>query len=780
MKKSQLEQFSLLVACCAVAFAQNSAIPSARGGTGIELNTSPGLLAGANFTSGQPAGSNEAASSCGPPNYRCSYSGSDPKPLCVDCNQPPVPDLSTEPDAVWYDKVFGTTDGGNQLVRCTYPDTNTGNNRSYAIGFGGSGDTNAIGKGGGYPFSYRLIISDSQGWAYPFTYTPDPIRPKCGPTYPIGSFTVTDGSFSWLTPHLYYAFGGHHFKINAIDLGRIRLPERDTVADFQQILPHGGADWPGANQTVPLGTIIRPLTNNAGKFLYEATCPPGRTRCPSSVTGGEPPTFSQVVMTDTTDGAVTWRNIGVGFSELATWYAVGGLSTDDDVFVKSFSDEGGQGGAGAIFVAAYKRSSNVYYLYNVGTGIISYFTCKGGGSYNCSGGSWERSILGMISLPDRYVLHGLKISKNGKWLLLEPDSCKLQTCRNLGGPGMYLWQLSTTSAMVSKISSHSRGEWTTGFGILANQDGDRSINLSGRTFSDPEHPFSLNNSFPHADSMSVESHLSWNYNDGSDTTPVCTATAAFDWPYTGPWQNEVICYGTNPNADCSTPGHGACRNTVKRFFHTYNPTTCNQDDDFNGCWGIGALSQDGKYYAFTSNWGDTVGSISSGGHGSGRCTGGFNFQTNHNYQVGDVFEPGNASGSEHPNSRFNVFKVTVAGRSASYPRGAWPRAWLPKQNAGQGFYSDRETILPLTYPNNPCNHKFQVTSGGGTASGSKPPDWKEVYGYSGSCSAATTGAKVTDGGITWTDQGEYVLGTMHLANMGKDDCRSDVFVGVLK
>jgi hypothetical protein len=27
--------------------------------------------------------------------------------------------------------------------------------------------------------------------------------------------------------------------------------------------------------------------------------------------------------------------------------------------------------------------------------------------------------------------------------------------------------------------------------------------------------------------------------------------------------------------------------------------------------------------------------------------------------------------------------------------------------------------------------------------------------------------------------GEYVLGSMHLANMGKDDCRSDVFIGTL-
>ena len=41
--------------------------------------------------------------------------------------------------------------------------------------------------------------------------------------------------------------------------------------------------------------------------------------------------------------------------------------------LNAFSDAGGQGGVGAIFVAVYKRSSNTYFLYNVGTGIISYF-----------------------------------------------------------------------------------------------------------------------------------------------------------------------------------------------------------------------------------------------------------------------------------------------------------------------------------------------------------------------------------------------------------------------
>jgi len=733
----------------------------------------------ANLITDQPARSNQSGPPiCGPPNYGCSYQGADPKPLCINCDLPQVPDMSAEPNAVSYDKTFGLTAEGNQIVRCTYPDTNAKNNLPYGIGFGGSGDMNQIGKSVTVPISYRLILGDSEGWNYPFTYTPDPIHPRCEPTYPIGSFKVTDGSFSWLTPHLYYAFGGYSFVINAIDLGSIRLPERKTIANFQQILPRNGPDWPGPNQSAALGSIIRPVNNNPGRYLYQATCAPGRTNCFSGSAAGTPPNFSQVVMTDTVDGSVVWRNIGIGFNGAATWYAVGGASTDDDVFVKSFSDEGGQGGPGAIFVAVYKRSDNIYYLYNVGTGIISYLSCTDGSGYTCSGGSWTRTIIGMTDLPDRYFLHNLKISKNGKWLLLELDSCAFQTCSIIpGGPGMYIWQISTTSTKVSKITSHPWGHWTTGFHLLVNQDGDTGVNLNGRTFEYPENQFSLNYfwlSMPQ--SLGNEAHPSWNYNDGSDTTPVCTATSAFDWPYTIPWQNEVICYGTNPNPDCASSGHGACRTSVKRFFHTYNPSTCDEDNNFNSCYGIGALSQDGKYYAFTSNWGDTLGSISKGGHGPRSCNGAFNFQPNHRYEVGDIFEPGHRMGNDHPNPNFNVYKVTVAGSSSSYPPYWWPQAWSKKW----GTHKAGQIILPLEVPNNPCNHYFQVTAGGGSASGANPPMWKDVYGYHGSCSSVTRGTTVSDGGITWTDRGEYILGTMHLANMGRDDCRSDVFIGELK
>ena len=716
----------------------------------------------------------DLSQSCGPPDYKCSYDGVDPKPLCTDCSFPPVPDMSAEPNAVWYDKTFGAG-RGNPIVRCTYPDMNGRSNHTYVIGSGGSGDSHGIGVAGGSPPSYRLIIGDTHGASHPFTFTPDPVHPTCHPTYPMWLFGIGDGTFSWITPHLYYEFSD--FKVKTLDLGSPKPPKRIAILDFQQILPRDGPDWPGPGQLVPLGTIIRPRNENRGKYLYQTSCHGGHPDCAPGRTGDIPPKFHQGVMTNSPDGTVLWRNIGPGFKSPPTWSTIGGVSTDDDVFAEGFSDAKGQGGIGAIFVTAYKRSTNTYYLYNVGTGIISYFKCMSGRGFKCSGGSWQESIVGMTNLPDRFLLHNVKVNKSGEWVVIVQEECKFNSCWIVSGSfGPYFWKLSTTEAKVNKVISHPLGHWTEGFHLFANADAEPGAKLSGRSFEDAASPFVLNDTpNPGLPIQAGDEHPSWNYNDGSDTTPICTEVVGFDWPYLAPDENEVVCYGTNPGPDCSSPGHALCRNVTKRFFHTYNPVTCDQNNGFWGCWGIGVLSQDGKYYAFTSNWGDTLGSTSSGGPGS--CRGGFNFQTNHLYHVGDVFEPANGINS-HPNSSFNVYRVTVAGSSAKYPHGAWPTGWRFKHNRWQGFYQNGDTVLPRAA--NPCIHAFRVTSGGGSPNGSEPPNWKKAYHYAGSCSSVSAGATITDGDITWTDIGEYVLGTMHLENIGHDDCRSDVFIGALR
>jgi len=63
---------------------------------------------------------------------------------------------------------------------------------------------------------------------------------------------------------------------------------------------------------------------------------------------------------------------------------------------------------------------------------------------------------------------------------------------------------------------------------------------------------------------------------------------------TGVWENEIM------QVSLSDPL------SFKRLCHTYSRVT-NIDADTNGYWAIpkGTISRDGRFIAFTSNWGDS-------------------------------------------------------------------------------------------------------------------------------------------------------------------------------
>src|SRR5271169_3863256 len=108
--------------------------------------------------------------------------------------------------------------------------------------------------------------------------------------------------------------------------------------------------------------------------------------------------------------------------------------------------------------------------------------------------------------------------------MLEADSCRFETCSIIpGGPGVFFWHLTPAGAIVNKITIHPWGHWTSGFSMFVNQGDDGGINLYGRPFASPGGPSPLN--YFSSSSPNVEIHPSWNSNDGTDTTPICTATS---------------------------------------------------------------------------------------------------------------------------------------------------------------------------------------------------------------------------------------------------------------
>jgi hypothetical protein len=91
-----------------------------------------------------------------------------------------------------------------------------------------------------------------------------------------------------------------------------------------------------------------------------------------------------------------------------------------------------------------------------------------------------------------------------------------------------------------------------------------------------------------------DQHYSWNYINPNDTTPVCLSTYSDNNPSlagapldtVAPWENEVLCIET-----------GKQDAKVWRFAHTYSTAR-------HGFWSTprGNVSQDGRFYMFTSDW----------------------------------------------------------------------------------------------------------------------------------------------------------------------------------
>jgi hypothetical protein len=105
-----------------------------------------------------------------------------------------------------------------------------------------------------------------------------------------------------------------------------------------------------------------------------------------------------------------------------------------------------------------------------------------------------------------------------------------------------------------------------------------------------------------------DKHLSWNNVDKNDTYPACFSNYRDDNPITpatalkvvGPWENEINCVEMD--------GKGS---KIWRFAHHYSTAK-------NGFWSTprGNVSQDGRFFVFTSDWEDTLGKGPSGNYRS--------------------------------------------------------------------------------------------------------------------------------------------------------------------
>ena len=272
----------------------------------------------------------------------------------------------------------------------------------------------------------------------------------------------------------------------------------------------------------------------------------------------------------------------------ATWGSNGGVSGDDKTFGAAFSNSGTQGSG--IYAVSYKVGSGCTML-NTQTGQVS--------------GEW--GARGTINIPDRWTIHNVKLSKDGNWLIIVPTQCTSGSCSS----GPYYWQIGTTNVTSCGQGGLCSGHWTEGYSHWVNCNNSPMANQVIRSFAVAASARSVSNDLPPTIVAPLDQHQSWNNVDPMDSVPFFSSTWSNLKPFPAPWYNEIIAVAAD--------GSGK----TWRFAHTF--ITANSQK-FSTQYAIGTVSQDGRFFIFSSDWMGNLGSES----GTATCTIGTNCR-------GDVF-----------------------------------------------------------------------------------------------------------------------------------------------
>lgn len=247
------------------------------------------------------------------------------------------------------------------------------------------------------------------------------------------------------------------------------------------------------------------------------------------------------------------------------------VSADDNRFMSTLGPQQDKN----FLVYVYDRTQGCRW-YNTQTGEI-------GGQWGSKGG---------VSIPDRFLVHNSRMSKSGKFVYVNRS----------GTPGIgqnwVVWEVDTMN--VSPCSRGCKGHHAMGYSHIVGASGfTHPLDLWIRPLNHLDGYTPLVSSLEPAKDYWYDSHFSWNNANPNDSAPVCFSTYRPTNPdlrgkpllVTGPWQNEIDCAKTDGKAD-----------RIWRFAHTYSTAR-------NGFWSSprGNVSQDGRFFMFTSDWQDQLG-----------------------------------------------------------------------------------------------------------------------------------------------------------------------------
>ena len=286
-------------------------------------------------------------------------------------------------------------------------------------------------------------------------------------------------------------------------------------------------------------------------------------------------TFEQY---DTLSGRVTEINnpskcVKLGSGDRGSGITV---SADDNRFMATLGPQQDK----FPFVYVYDRTQGCRWL-NTETGEV--------------GGQWGPK--GSISIPDRFLMHNARLAKSGKFVYM--------TRGGGGSPGhrWTVWEVDTLN--VGLCPRGCLGHHVLGYThIVGSSELIHPMDTWIRPLDHLENSTPLVTPLEPGKEAWFDSHFSWNNVDPDDFAPVCFSTYQATNPdtpgaaplTTGPWDNEIDCAETDGKAS-----------KVWRFAHTYSTAR-------NGFWSTprGNVSQDGRFFMFTSDWEDQLGRMPNG------------------------------------------------------------------------------------------------------------------------------------------------------------------------
>jgi hypothetical protein len=236
--------------------------------------------------------------------------------------------------------------------------------------------------------------------------------------------------------------------------------------------------------------------------------------------------------------------------------------------------EGGQQFGQHMFMIVYDTQLGCRW-YNTQTGQI--------------GGQWGPA--GNVSLPGFLIGHA-KLSKDGKYVEF-----------NGTGNGRVFWQVDTLTVTACPLHSQllCSGYGATGTSHFIDSLGTiDEMNTGIRPLANISQITQLVLPLSPPYYFGLQRHFSWVNVDALDTAPVCGSTYLYKEDYsimTRPFEDEVECIETDLLAS-----------TVWRFAHT----RASVELGYFASQPVGTVSQDGRFYMFTSNWDGQVGIESNG------------------------------------------------------------------------------------------------------------------------------------------------------------------------